>query len=202
MEITNLVSINQLGENSEYNFPHVLEERKWYEWYHSRFGTLLPIPSIENGLALLSDVQNLIQWNPFYIISSFHRRAVLSEPMAIVSTNPEFTNRFEGELANEFYKHQQVGAMYWGYSDLSVWVVWDRSAYDSTASSEPVMDAIDPSSYFRVGRLQDSDDRVGHKIVRLYYTETDARLSKPNDIYQPEFAGGVHLCSSLQPSGK
>ena len=179
-----LNDIEAFGPGYHFNFPEVAQQESYRDWYNQQYGTLLPAPTIDNGLKLF-DSTDIIRASIFKMTSDFYASAVLSEPPAHSSESEEAIAWLMQNSAS-LDRALRRGTFYWSIHDLGVW------------TAEPgFIRAIDPNAYFRVGERDQPDALVGH-IIAYRYREPeseDERLNAgiiniPNRIKVIKVSGG------------
>ena len=160
-----IIDINQITSGLILGaMPRLIDEGMWKEWYEGNYNTLFPsTPTVENGYALHSADSRIVP--PIYrFASSFFQKAVLSSEPAISSSNAtEFDRWWNGNKNNEgksrpFLQALKLAVEHWSVKGRAILVAY----------KDGTIEAIDPSSYFRVGRLYDSDEEVGHILAFTY----------------------------------
>ena len=171
----------QFNTGFHFNFPRIRREFLWDNWYEGRLGSILPQETIDNGLKLFKR-EDLIEFNPFRRMSIQHASAVLAQP-PLYDSDDEATKEWLKENAGKLYDYLRLATKYWSIKDRAILIVRQTGR----------LEAIDPSHYFRVGRLEDADDLVGHVIAQRYndtpehYRNPQANLP-PNKILIYKFS--------------
>ena len=196
----NVVSMEQFTTGMVMNFQRLYAERDWEDWYHGRYQSLLPsVATIQNGLAMF-DNTDLIEVPFFKEASDIYIHAVLADNPVLDTDSPEMQEWWD-EHQDTFLKVLRKAVQQWSIKDRMVMVtLMDGSVLE-----------IDPTEYFRVGRLEDSDELVGHVLAIPYYDFNAADLQNPafmripnriqisryseglgiNDVQQFDFSGSL-----------
>ena len=120
-----------------FNFPLVQDQLNWQEWFDNNFATLLPMPSVDNGLKLIT-LTDLIKIPLFRMASNFMRDAVIAEIPAASADDQVATDWLIENMAM-IDRALRRGTRYWSVLDHGVY------------TAEPgIIRAVDPGAYFRV----------------------------------------------------
>lgn len=153
--VAQVESLAAFGPGYHVGRTETYEQAQWWAWYNNIFDTLLPAPSINNGLALF-ERGDLIKLPLFEQASNFMSSAVLSElPTGTADTEAGTAWLTDNDLLLD--RTLRRGTQYWSVFDTGIW------------TAEPgLITAINPLYYYRVGTPEQPDVLAGHIIAQPY----------------------------------
>ena len=183
-----IISIDQIGTGFMLgSLPRVQEEDNWREWYEGDFRTLFPNPTINNGRRLY-DAADQITFPIFSWGSSFYYQAAFSTPPTISFSN-DAQKEWYAEAEPRFVKALERAGEDWSIKGRGIVVAY----------ADGSVVAVDPTSYFRVGRLHDPDEAVGHILVFRY--RSFEQESDRNNPQQKRFFDRVRVARYMPSEG-
>ena len=165
-----LLTIDQIRPGFLWQFPRILDELNWQNWYDGHLQSALPAATINNGRKLFDDA-DLIKVNLFKMASQFYEDATLAERPAV--TGDEGVIRWlADENAENLWDQMGWAVKHWSVKGRAILAV---------AQNQDV-EAVDPSHYFRVGSFRSKDELAGHVIAVPYREYTASDLLNSNAI--------------------
>lgn len=144
------------------NFVEKNNDKRYLEWYDSKYNSLLPAPTIANGRKLYTLGHDL-GLPLFKLASDFIADAVLNDLPTTTGSD-----EFVAEYMPMIDKALRRGTRYWSILDRGVW------------TAEPgMMRAVNPQFYYRVGEPEQKDALVGHIIAYPYRERTASEQLLP-----------------------
>ena len=162
-----------------YHFAKVEDELRWEEWYNTRYNSLLPTPTVDNGLALIGG--NPLRLPVFKMVSDFMSNAALSAMPGFASPDPALQD-WLNDNSWQLDKALRRATRHWSVTDLAVLVSYpDR------------VEAFDPRYYFRCGSPDQPDALVGHILAIPFLQRDAASQLNPYTILPPNRIKVVRL---------
>ena len=150
-----LDTIDQIKPGFMFEFDSITQEEKWEAWYHGRYETLYPPPTIDNGLSLLAPALPTVV-PLFYTASTFYVDATMAE-RPIVSGD-DMVLDWLVERADELWDTMERAVRHWSIKGRFIMV----------SHTDGSVEAVDPTMYFRVGSFHNPDDSMGHVLAFRY----------------------------------
>ena len=163
----NIISMEQFGEGFQFNFPRVWAELRWKQWYEGQFASMYPQPTIANGFKLI-DQKDLVTIPLFQMASDFYTEAVIAEGPEFSTDNDVLRTWLDDNRATILEVLERM-VREWSITGYGILVTQEDGS----------LHEVESSAYFRVGELQDHDERVGHIIARTYYEPSELELQNP-----------------------
>ena len=178
-----LPNIEAIGPGFNWNRELTYKQRRWWRWYEQiDYRDVFPAnPTTSNGLALLGPApppnpkeleQNIgrpgqrdypdLQIIPIHkLASDFIRHATISEA-PIFSAQSETQSEWLADAMPSIFAAIRRATRYWSVHDLAVLTA------EQDADGNPVVRAVDPISYVRIGQREQRDALVGHALIYPY----------------------------------
>lgn len=192
--------LRQFIPGFRFDFRRVRMEAQWEQWYDNDFRTLLPAPTMNNGLSLFSLPDDFIKVPLFKIGGLFYQDAAFSE-RPVGTTEDAALKAWLEENEERIMQALERATRWWSIKARAVLLCTDDGAVTE----------IDPSEYFRVGSMEAPDNQVGHIIARRYREQTDEELLSnfdtltPNRIqvlkFAPEFSPPINTVNTYEYTG-
>ena len=181
-----LKSMDVVTTGFHYQIPEIMDEDNYVAWYNGNYDSLLPLPTLENGLRLVYDStnQNYNRLNLplFKLASDFIFNAVMNE-LPAYSAEPESAQNWLKENIPMIDRTLRDATRYWSILDRAV-----------LAAEPGIIRQYNPREYFRVGEASNLDRLVGHIIALRFRDETieDQKLAtrtrEPNAVQVIRFS--------------
>ena len=171
----NLVSVDQFDTGLIFNFERLAQEAKYERLYNENYDDLFSIvPSVANGLRFFPDTRDIIKVPLFKYASVFYQKAVMAEPPQL-STESIPAQEWWAEYEDEIVRVLKAAIEYWSYKGRLVIFVTEAGDYFP----------VDPSDYFRIGRVTDPDHAVAHVVAYRWHESTPVELMNPHNKLLP-----------------
>lgn len=152
-----IVSIDQVGTGFNFHISRLQREENYEKWYDGNYNSLMPKPDIDNGYNLI-DYENLPLMPLHQISSDFQAESALADGPDMLGDSDELMS-FIAEIRSVVQEELEKLTFQWAIKDLGV-IATDEDGQ---------VFSINPSNYFRVGDIEDDDERVGHILFYRYY---------------------------------
>jgi len=159
-----LTDFDEVSAGANWNWPHVIQEQRWDEWYDDRLNTLLAgSPTTDNGLAYPRLIgPNYNAFNGFKLIADTYRIGMGAELPTVERGAAEVT-----ELEN-FKSELKFFFMEWSKKSRAVMYSQDYFEINGVSSGGVHFVSPNVTSYFPVYSKFNPREIVGHVLAFPY----------------------------------
>ena len=163
IRVRELTSFKDIKSGLTWNWPDIPLERDYQNYAEGKLGGMFSAqPSIENGLALIENKEDIAAVNYLGVCVDFYRDAMFAEWPVITSESPERLAFIESVMSSLMDQLQR--ALQWRViKGRAVLMVDSRGVH-----------AVDPSFYQPVRAEYDRDETIAHLLAYTYADESVA----------------------------